>query len=397
MDARPPPLRADDASQLGAAGGRHEEVDARNWMEWFVGASEWDLIQSKEKFTSADPGDNRLKKQGPTGETDQSWSMGTFEQPSVAELRRDVQALLEALPCMERQKRDACPLNVIDGTDIGVYQALLRTEDKAMIQIASNFHCLENGNPRTSADCGRLVSGYAMDCTQGPAAAFGVPAASLLRAHFAFKEPGRPSAEWGQSSERQVNLIQDISSWCGSCINGKALLTGSEQVVTPDVLDEVASRIRVGLHSDAEVVFTRGRDFRSMKVVDRPFPLVDQVCSATICYGFVEKDVTVPRSQMTTQLTNLARAMLRAAYEGAYLAAIKRGRELLLLTLIGGASFRNPLEVILQELKRAHEKWSPHPASKLREVKLVLFDKGAEQYQKLLSGESPPAKSCSWQ
>merc|ERR1711953_1226788 len=101
-------------------------------------------------------------------------------------------------------------------------QAALQTNDQAMVQIASNFHCLENGNPSTPADCGRLVSGYATDSTQGPAAAFGVPAASLHRAHFAFKAVGVPSSQWGQTSERQVNLIEDIiPNYCGECVNGK--------------------------------------------------------------------------------------------------------------------------------------------------------------------------------
>merc|ERR1719323_486027 len=100
-----------------------------------------------------------------------------------------------------RSPTQSCPLKVVDETDIGNYQAKFSTEQKAMVQIASNFHCLENGNPNTSADYGGLISGLAQDSTQGPAAGFGVPAASLLRAHYAFKADGINPAVWGQSSE----------------------------------------------------------------------------------------------------------------------------------------------------------------------------------------------------
>merc|ERR1719416_243966 len=179
-----------------------------------------------------------------------------------------------------------------------------------------------------------------MDSTQGPAAAFGVPAASLLRAHYPFKAAGRPPSEWGQTSERQVNLIDDLcrSGYCGDCQNGKARLLGEEKPVTADSIDDVAGLVRVGLHCDAQVVFSRGSNRGSLAVVRDP-PIVDQVCSAPLCYGFANRIHNPPEEQ----LHMLMRALLRAAYEGAFLAAIVRRRKVLLLTLIGGASFRNPM------------------------------------------------------
>lgn len=264
---------------------------------------------------------------------------------------------------------------------------MFTTEQRVMVQLASNFHCLENGSPSKPADCGNLVSNYAMDCTQGPAAAFGVPAASLLRAHCAFKADGKPPSEWGQTSERQVNLIEDLcqAGYCGDCQNGKARLFGRERPVTPEILDEVANTVKVGLHSDAQVVFRRGSNRGNITVVQDP-QTVDQVCSATLCYGFANRIHDPPKEQ----LENLTRALLRAAYEGAYLAAIVRQRKILLLTLIGGASFGNPHELILAELKRAHGKFASHPASQLEEVQLVLYERGAaESYQTTLDELQP--------
>merc|ERR1712203_878800 len=108
---------------------------------------------------------------------------------------------------------------------------------------------------------------------------------------------------------------------------------------------------------------------------------VDQVCSATLCYGFCDMKFRPSEEQ----LLGLTRALLRAAYEGAYLAAIARGRKVLLLTPIGGACFRNPMDIILSELKRAHGKYASHPASQLEEVQLCIYEKGgAKQYEKAL-------------
>merc|ERR1712178_377056 len=99
-----------------------------------------------------------------------------------------------------------------------------------------------------AADCGALVTGYATDTTQGPAAAFGVPAASLVRSHYVFKDLEKPPSEWGQTSERQVSLIEDLqvcdANFCGRCVNGKALLSGEEKSVTAELVDDVAGKVK---------------------------------------------------------------------------------------------------------------------------------------------------------
>jgi len=335
------------------------------------GEFETELTRQKDKFI-----DDNGNFKGPDG---QLWPAGVFEQPSIADLKKQ----LEAMPHV-RSSETVCPLNLVDGVDIGKYQACLKSEDCAMVQIASNFHCLENASPDTSADSGGLVSSYAFDTTQGPAAAFGVPAASLLRAHYAFKVDGRDPAMWGQSAERQINLIEDIcvepDNYCGDCVNGKARLKGGEKPVSPELIDDVASKVKVGLHSDAQVVFSRGSKRGTISVVDSP-QFVDQVCSSTLCYGFANLLHDPPEAQ----LHNLTAALLRAAYEGAYLSAIVRRRKILLLTLIGGHCFGNPEELIVRELKRAHDLFASHPASQLQKVELVLYHaNSARRYQELL-------------
>jgi hypothetical protein len=79
----------------------------------------------------------------------------------------------------------------------------------------------------------------------------------------------------------------------------------------------------------------------------------------------------------------MARVLLRAAYEGAYMSAILQGRKTLLLTLVGGGSFGNPIPIIVNELKRAHKKWADHPMSKLECCKLCLYNEREEQEVKM--------------
>jgi len=144
---------------------------------------------------------------------------------------------------------------------------------------------------------------------------------------------------------------------------------GEEKQVTEALVDEIAGNVRVGIHEDAQVVFKRGPNPNVMEVLPSP-PQIDQVLSASANWRYLG----APPSKRS--VTALTRALLRASYDGAYLAAILRSRKLLLLTLIGGASFGNPMEMILEEIRRAHDRWATHPRSKLQEVRLVLYDCG---------------------
>jgi len=137
----------------------------------------------------------------------------------------------------------------------------------------------------------------------------------------------------------------------------------------PEQVDTIAHAIRIGVHTDAQVVFGRTDREGYVSLVPEPRPLVDQVlCAAVNCRS---PGVHPPQEQLEC----LTRAALRASYNGAYLAALMRKRHLLLLTLVGGGTFGNPKEMILEELAAAHMRWANHPASELREVRLCLYSR----------------------
>lgn len=43
------------------------------------------------------------------------------------------------------------------------------------------------------------------------------------------------------------------------------------------------------------------------------------------------------------------------------------------MTLVGGGVFGNPIEMILEELTRAHDQWASHPACCLERCVLALY------------------------
>merc|ERR1719310_247072 len=155
--------------------------------------------------------------------------------------------------------------------------------------------------------------------------------------------------------DQQIELLGDdyVKRFFGTCVNGKLTLDGSEEMLYEDVwfkdgVEGVSWEIQVGLHTDAQVVFGRGEDESTLTVLPE-FPLVDQVISASFSWKDHGK-TAAEGDRAEVQLGSLARAALRAAYIGAYLAAIERGRHLLILTLIGGGEHKNPTNMIFKEL-----------------------------------------------
>ena len=263
-----------------------EHVPSRTWMaNYFLGASEKALLADRARFLTLAGGSLAFRHVDGTT----VWPAGTYQCPTVASLREQVESST-AHPAT-RAASDV-PLTVADGIDIGQLQARLTTEQRALVQVASNFNALEVPSRDAAPDHGSLVTNYAVDSTQGPAASFGVPAASILRAHYPFFRADVSGASasdtWGQTAERQIELLADVRDHFGTCVNGKSTIRGNEPPIVADgaasVADgdasvaAVADRIRVGLHTDAQVIFGRGPSRDTLSVLPPASrPLVDQV------------------------------------------------------------------------------------------------------------------------
>ena len=306
--------------------------------------------------------------------------------------------------------------------DIGELQATLTTEQGAMVQVASNFNCLEVPSASTPPNGGFLCDMASVDHTQGPAAVFGPLSAYMLRTHFCFPSPAadapptlRLPQEGGLDPTKNVNLLKNVGDYCGVPLTGKLVLSGSEKVMPAGddpALQPIVDKVCVGLHSDCPVQFGRkGRETFAIPprsdpkakyeagtstAADLPqWNTVDQVFNASINLHHTGKRMSAPEADAVraaegsdyAPLMRICRGLVRASYEGIYLAALLRGRKSLYLTLVGGGVFANPLPVIAEEIVRAHKLYAGHPASQLQEVAICLYSpQECAAVRKLLAG-----------
>ncbi len=252
---------------------------------------------------------------------DRTWCAGRFESISLGTLRARASA----------QASDArLRLCVLDGagpaTDIGSLQA--HSDGDTLFQVASQFNCLEASEPRV-----RSVASYLNDSTQGPRAAISAFPGTLLRHYFA---PGARGERFVQINDgHQVNLLADVCDTAVAAVENGYLLASN--VARPKefaaALETRFDAIRVGVHEGVEVVL--GYDWGGT-VIGRP--RVTQVFTSTLAGG--------AHGRLSESMLHSCRLLVRAAYLGTLLAAASLQRHRVVLTLIGGGVFANPVPLI---------------------------------------------------
>jgi hypothetical protein len=268
---------------------------------------------------------------------------GLFEVPTLSELRARAQKARERAG----RPRARCSLWVFDGasplTDIGALQAT--APPGTLFQVASQFNCLEAPGSYVAP-----VAEYFSDPTQGPRASISAFPGTLVR-HYA--APAPDGSRFVQTTEgRQLNLLEAV------CTQGVAAVRSgylrAADVKNPaafaSALQDHFESIRVGVHDAIEVVL--GYDWQG-DVACAPHRTIAQVLTSTIAggmYGEVEHE--------DAAFGNICRLLQRAAYLGTLLAAAALGKERVVLTLIGGGVFANPVRVIWEAIKWATEQVS---------------------------------------
>lgn len=282
--------------------------------------------------------------------------IGTFNIVNIGSLKN----MVKKVDINQNPKRRKCIFEIMDNVDIGKLQGLLKTKDRAIVQVASNFNCLEVPSRYSAPNSGDLTEYAHMDSTQGPAATFGPLAAYIYRTHFSL---GNFS---GQTLKNQLDLLDDVQEYLGKSVNGKLTLSGKEKSIKD--IDSVVDNIKIGLHCDISVLYARD-EFRRHFELDQPCPIIDQCFNSTINtqdYGAI----VLP----AYKINKIMQTLLRAAYESVYLSAIVRKRKVVYLTLVGGGVFHNPINMICQEIIRAHNKWANHPGSCIEKVYLCMYN-----------------------
>jgi hypothetical protein len=295
------------------------------------------LIGKAEAAVRADPGALVFDDNGSARLTagGHSWSAGRFVPAAIGTLRAWVTATKGR--SAHRVSPEAAPrarLWVLDGaspaTDIGALQALCG--EGALFQVASQLNCLEAPGPYVVP-----VVEYLHDPTQGPRASVSAFPATLLR-HYAAPGPG--GRRFTQVTDGpQIELLADVCEPAVARAQNGYLV--AESVHDPGAflaaLESRFDAIRVGVHDAAEVVLGYNWDGG----VDGPAPRhIAQVFTSTAAGGLYGAERLGPLFEP------VCRQLLRAAYLGTLLAAASLGKSRVVLTLIGGGVFGNPIEVI---------------------------------------------------
>jgi len=255
---------------------------------------------------------------------------GRFETLSLAELRRRA----------GRSATGSVRLWVLDGanplTDIGALQA--QAPPGSLFQVASQFNCLEAPGPWIVR-----VADYFSDPTQGPRASISAYPGTLLR-HY--RAPGRDGQRFVQrTGGPQLNLLHAVEAPVQS-----GYLVGHDIARPAELLARLENDfelLEVGLHQGLEVVLGADWDGPVQRDVR-----IAQVFTSTLAAGGY--------GRLGDDLLPVCRQLLRAAYLGTLLAAAGLDQRRVILTLIGGGVFGNPLPLIWESILWAIDQVTPH-------------------------------------
>lgn len=253
-----------------------------------------------------------------------TYAAGRFTTPTIGELRARLAG---------RVTSDAkLTVSALSGshplTDIGALQGTAGPAD--LFQVASQFNGLEAPDA-----CIVPVVDYLHDYTQGPRASVSAFPGVLLRHYSAPTRDGK--GRFAQSEAAGLNLLADVFDDAVAEVKCGYLQSDAvhDRTAFAEALVTRFDHARVGVHEGVEVVY--GHDWSGPVVGHRR---IAQVLTSTIAQGGYGRD------DGSAELATARRQLLRAAYLGTLLAAADLGRTHVVLTLIGGGVFGNPLSDI---------------------------------------------------
>jgi hypothetical protein len=333
-----------------------EMQDVYTWFSDITGLPEHKWLEHRaESIILAPNGTDLLVRNLRTAELHEA---GCFRTHSLSELSTRTKHAVQqkSPPPFELHLRS--DRQGIRYVDVAHLQA--HAQEHTLFQVASNFNCAEVPHTSIHPNNGTFVSNLAIDHTQGPAASASAPISSITRIHAPFYNPNTPANTWGQTQERQIELLgHPLVSSHFPVENGKLIFHRSEPKIYNE--KELFPHIRVGIHQRVRAYYGH-RYHPFMEKVPLP-PQIDQVFVAAL-----NKNAPLPYTEHIESKTTF---LLRAAYQGTYLSAALCQNSRLVLTLIGGGSFGNPLKSLAKTIAHTHRCYSPY--TNLNKVILPLF------------------------
>jgi protein-tyrosine phosphatase len=292
----------------------------KSYVESQLEQIEREVAESPERsFSFGTDGNATLSAAGRT------FCAGAFSTPTLGELRtRAAQH--------HHGSKGRLVLSVVHGAhpfaDIGTLQATAPLG--TLFQVASQFNCLEAPGAHLVP-----ISDYVHDPTQGPRAAVSAFPGTFLR-HY--RAPDANGSRFMQTEAHCLNLLADVFDDRVASVRSGYLQTSHvrDMAALAGALTERFDRIRVGMHAGVDVVFGYDWGGAVAKMPQR----ISQVLTSTMALGGYSHD------DGATHGATARRQLLRAAYLGTLLAGVDLQSEGVVLTLIGGGAFGNPLRDI---------------------------------------------------
>ena len=335
-------------------------------------------------------------------ENGNEWRVGKFENPTLGKLKED--ALMQ-LTLKRSEDRDFMRGRPRVRFEVGDVANLLKDTDfrHATFQVASQFNCLEFINPTKTPEDGIRI--YEQDKTQGPACSIACGPATVVRNYFLYDGqchinnidetlqmfpheyvrvkggytlPVDPTAlrDMREYLEKK-GIFRDASS-SNNCNKAdmSVLLTSTDDSNGAKYLRSLMDSVRVGVHSDIEVTSSRW----GTELCTDPHHLVTQVFCTFTLYLFyfifylithhIVDQVFCSACSLAYAGTDggtdhewepFARLALDSSYEACLWVTLlnacryggKHASKTVVLTILGGGAFGNPIHWIADAIGRA--------------------------------------------
>ena len=370
-NAQPEPTKVEGNS----LGWYAKSIKVTDWYKYVTGYNETNFAYVFEDKLKVDEG--KLYNQNiPTEDkkvenSQKHYITGKFQLESIGDLIKSFECTPNAMSPITN-----CPLRIyVPGpcTNMQLYfyelgVATLQADPanaNCMFQAASNFSCIEAITESSFPDMIDFTTNYYKDLTQGPAASISAGPAAIARVLEPFSKQG------SQTSLHQINVLDNLKEYYnienGYVVNDK---TKGAKTFTVAEMNDILNKIKIGYVNGADVVFG-GRHKTDMNVLKKPHQ-INQVFTAAMN---LRQGDNGKRNATLQDKEIKARTLLRGAYLGTYLCALKSRSPRLFLTLIGGGSFGNDISWILGEVINAHKMVAlSQKNGTLKSVELVMFN-----------------------
>ena len=319
-----------------------------SWFEEITGTDEHSFILNycNQRNKGIDP----ISKEIINIKTGQHFKTSTLLIITLNELLSITNHSISLSTNIKTEKIPKIKLLFGENADVKILQRKMKS---AVFLVASNFDGLEHKRENTNLLTPNFITSYSKDHTQGPSAALCSPAAAIYRSCYCGYSAISKDSDSFKNSLENLNDIYHVE-------NGYANLTK----LNGDLMKlNDAGLYKVIIHENLDILST---DFKEIVSSNK----IDQVYGAAI--NIKQREIGKINKNICDKYPQILYYPLYCAYLATYLTSIKNNRKNIVLTLLGGGVFGNPLNMIMDAIINVHKQLSNYLNS-VENVYLSLF------------------------